>query len=227
MALLGSGRRASAVLAVCAGLAFAGMSSAQASVFTATSDALPLLGFPYTIPGGTCFTTAGFCVAGGEFTLTSLVPSGFVQNPSDEDITTNAADTVEITNLSHVLVATVTLTGKIEQDVVDRADENDTGSWTVDLVSVALSGSLGGVPLTVTLDPGHTSSGTTSITPDGQSFRVDSFFDVFAEVTYDLPTGTLTAFPSGTATVGAPEPATLALLAAPLLAMVGVRRRRG
>jgi hypothetical protein len=202
------------------------MSPARASVLTTTSDALPLLGVSYATPGGNCFITAGFCVAGGAFTLTSLVPNGFVQNANDEDITTNASDTVQITNLSDVPVATLTMTGTIEQEVEGRLNEDATGSWTVDLVSVALSGTLGGFPLTLKLDPGHTSSGTTSIVSDGNLFRVDSFFDVFAEITYDSPNGTLTGFASGIATA-MPEPATLALLVAPILAVSAARRRRG
>src|SRR5271166_701738 len=226
MAQSRSGRRVPAVLGACVAVALAGMGSARADVFE-SSPTLPLLGVPYTIPGGNCFPTAGFCVAGGAFTLTSLTPPGFVQNSMSEDITTNATFTGELTNLSHSPVGTVTLTGTIEQEVEGRQNQFDTGSWTVDLLSVSLSGTVAGFPLTMTLNTADTSSGTTSIAQTGANFTANSFFDVFVDLTYDGPNGVLTAMPSGTATAnGVPEPATLMLLAGPLLVMSALRRRR-
>lgn len=185
-----SGRRAPGILAACAAVALAGIGSARADVIESTPT-LPLLGVPYTIPGGNCFPTAGFCVADGAFTLTSVVPGGFVQNPTDEDITTNATATIDLTTLSHVPTATVTLTGTIEQHVVGRSNPNDTGTWTADLVAVSLSGTLDTFPLTMGLNPADLAmdTGTTSITSGNNSYSVNSFFDVFAEITYDVPGG--------------------------------------
>jgi hypothetical protein len=141
---------------------------------------------------------------------------------SIEDFATNAVATIDLSP-----TATVTLTGTIEQEVLGRTSLTGTGSWTVELLLLSLSGSLGGFPLTMTLNPSDTSLGPTAIVPDGGDFIASSFFDVFAELTYDGPNGVLTATPSGIATAtGVPEPATLALLAGPLLAMSAVRRRR-
>jgi hypothetical protein len=218
-----SGWLVPAVLGACVAGAFAGPGSAQAFVLSNTPDALPLLGFAYTIPGGVCFSTAGYCVAGADFTLTSLAPPGLVQT-SNEDITTNATATIDLANSSHVPIGTVTLTGTVEQDVLRRPNEFDTGSWTVDLESLSLSGTLNSLPITVMLNPADLGmdTGTTSIVEDGAVFRVDSFFDVFAEISYDG----LTATASGAATAGGvPEPATLALLAGPLLVLSAARRR--
>jgi hypothetical protein len=222
-----SGRRVPAVLAACVAAALSGMASAQASVLVNTSDALPLLGIPYTTPGVGCFVSAAFCVEGGSFTLTSLVPGGFVQTGTGELITTNATYTGDLSHFPSGLPAgTITLTGTIEQEVLGRLNMFDTGSWTDDLVSMSLSGVLGGHTLTLGLNPAHTSSGTTSIAQDGAFFAVTSFFDVFAELTLDT-SPPLHATPGPVvATAGVPEPATLALLAGPLLAMSAVRRRR-
>jgi hypothetical protein len=228
MARLGSKWRVSVGLAACAAALFSGMGSARA--FLTETSTLPLLGSPYTIGGGNCFDIAEFCVAGGEFTLTSVVPGGFVQSGADQFITADATAVFQLNNLSSVPIGTVTLTGTIEQEVLARFNQDDTGSWTVDLVptSTLLTGTLDGNALTFQLNTAKTSSGTTSITPDGAFFGLNSFFDVFAQITYDVPGGPLTAFPSGTATAtAAPEPPTLALLAGSLVVMSGVRRRRG
>jgi hypothetical protein len=206
----------------------AAVGSARASIIE-TTPTLPLLGAPYTTLGGNCFPHAGFCVADAEFTLTSLASGGFMQNPTSEFITTNATATIDLTSLSDVPLATATLTGVIQQEVLGRLNPSDAGSWTVDLVSVSLSGTLGGDPVTMMLNPDDLAldTGTTSIVPAAGNFSVSSFFDVFTALTYDGPNGLLTATPSGIATAtSAPEPATLALLAIPLLGMATVRRRR-
>ncbi len=78
------------------------------------------------IAGGNCFNTAGFCVSGGDFVLTSLVSNGFVQNPSNEDITTNATATIDLTSLSNVPLGTVTLIGTVTQEVEGRLNPTTT-----------------------------------------------------------------------------------------------------
>jgi len=230
MARRGPRRRLGVGAAVAAAVLAAGMGSVRA--FPSESPTLPLLGSPYTIGGGTCFPIAQFCVAGGELTLTSVVPGGFVQSGSNQFITAYATDVIQVNNLSSVPVGTVTLTGTVEQEVIGRLSPDSLGSWTVDLISLSLSGTLAGYPVTLELNPADLAldSGTTSIVQDKAFFDVSSYFDVFATVSYNPPGGPLTATPSGTATATpalAPEPATLALLGGSLLVMSAVRRRRG
>ena len=220
-----SGRRIALVLGACVAVGVAGTCPARAFVLESTPT-LPLLDFPYYISGGACFSNVSVCVTGGEFTLTSVVSNMFPaagQYRNDEVITADATDMISLNP-----VATVTMTGTVEQVVVGRLNAFDTGIWTADLISVSLSGSLNGYPITLTLNPAKLSSdtGTTSIEQDGAFFSANSFFDVFAEVTYDGPTGVLTATPSGTASVTAPEPVSFVLLGGPLLALSAVRRRR-
>jgi hypothetical protein len=218
-------------VAVAVAILVAGMGSARA--FLSETPTLPLLDSPYTIGGGTCFPIAQFCVAGGELTLTSVVPGGFVQSGSNQFITAYATDVIQVNNLSSVPVGTVTLTGTVEQAVIGRLNPDDQGSWTTDLISLSLSGTLAGYPVTLALNPADLAldTGTTSIAQDGAFFDVSSYFDVFATVSYNPPGGLLTATPSGTATATpapapAPEPATLALFGGSLLVMSAVRRRR-
>jgi hypothetical protein len=144
-----SARRIPAVLGACVAVVLAGMGSARADALE-SSPTLPLLGIPYTIPGGSCFPgVSGVCVTGGEFTLTSLTGPGFVQNGLNEDITTNATATIDL-NAGGPL----TLTGTIAQVVLGRQNPSDQDTWVADLTSVALAGTLNTYGVTMILNPG-------------------------------------------------------------------------
>jgi PEP-CTERM motif len=68
-----------------------------------------------------------------------------------------------------------------------------------------------GDTLVVTLDPSNTSSGTTTITADGSVFKIDSFFDVFIDVS--LPAAGLSRSGIGPIQLAAvPEPSTWAMM---------------
>jgi PEP-CTERM motif len=85
---------------------------------------------------------------------------------------------------------------------------------------------------TLTLVLGSTpSTGTTSIEAitDGNLFRIDSFFNIFVQLSLDSdPPLTATRGPirAELAGAGVPEPSVVALLAAALLGLVGMRVRR-
>jgi len=106
-----------------------------------------------------------------------------------------------------------------------------SGRWTDELLALSLSGSVLGDTLTVTLASSPSSDGTTSIVPSGGEFAINSFFDVFTELSLDsIPP--LNATPGEiqvTAVEPVPEPASLALLAVPLLMLAAMcwRRRYG
>jgi hypothetical protein len=201
--------------------------SARASVITDTST-LPLLDTPYVSSTGVgCFATAGVCVSQGTLELTSVVSSSF--NAQGQDIVTNASFAGTLTNLSNSPIGTVQLSGTLEQEVLGRTSSTQTGSWTTDLVSVSLSGPVLGSTLTLVLDPSHTSSGTTSIVPLGEQFSIDSFFDVFVDLSLDTPTPlTAQEGPIALEAVATPIPAGLPLLASGLgiMGLLGTRRKR-
>src|SRR5271156_6562579 len=134
MAQSRSGQPVQALLAACGAAARAGRAPARADVLE-SPPTLPLLGDPYTIPGGACFSGISVCVTDGSFTLTSLTSSSTIG--STEEFTTNAVATIDLTP-----TATVTLTGTIEQEVLGRTGLTVAGSWTADLLSLSLSGTL-------------------------------------------------------------------------------------
>jgi hypothetical protein len=107
-----------------------------------------------------------------------------------------------------------------------------TGTFQTEMLSLDLSLS-GGLAM-IRESPTLPSLGTTTITPiGGGQFHIDSFFDVFTELSLD---GGNTWIPSdGSARVelnptSTPEPGSLALLGAGMVGLLGVawrRRRRG
>jgi hypothetical protein len=79
----------------------------------------------------------------------------------------------------------VTLTGPVE--IVTRGKGGaTTGSWDTEIVSMSLSGDVGGVSIEIRESPAKTSPGETSVLDNGDgTFNVDSFFDVFVELSVD------------------------------------------
>ena len=167
-------------------------SSTHADVISSTPT-LPLLDIPYLSSTGVgCFPAAGVCVSSGSFTLTSVLSSNF--NASGQDINTTVEYAGVLTNLSNVPIGPVHLSGVLEQEVLGRTFSTETGSWATDLVALSLSGPVLGHTLTLTLDPVQLSTGATSITPIGDLFRIDSFFDVFVDLSLEL--GTTAEYPA-------------------------------
>jgi hypothetical protein len=197
--------------------------SARADIISSTPT-LPLLGVPYVASSSAgCFPAANLCVSGGSITLTAPVTDLF--NPLGEDILTGAVFSGTLTNLTNVPIGPVTLTGTVDQEIIGRTFDTETGSWTADLVGVTLTGPVGGHTLTLDLDSSQTSSGTTSITPiGGAGFAINSFFDVFVDLTLDTPTPLhATVGPIQLTATPAPEPTGLALLGLPILALLRAR----
>jgi hypothetical protein len=210
-----------ATLLAAAGLLAFG-SAARAAVI-ANSATLPPLGVGFSIGGGgSCFPAAGVCAVPGVLTFTSIASSSF--NPTSQDIVANATLTATVTMGSTVLP--VVLTGTAEEEVFGRTTTTETGNWPTQLLSLDLSGPVLGHTLDIGLDTSHTSTGGASVDDvPGQDglFRVDSFFDVFVELTFDqIPPLSTTRGPLRVSL--APEPATLALLAAPLFGLAMLRR---
>ena len=216
-------------LAIAGCFSWAGHGSGLATVISGTAT-LPLLGVPYSSATGVgCFPTAGFCIEAGSLTFTTLSSNNF--DMSGENLTMQASYAGTLTDSSNHVLGPLLLTGSVEEEVLDRTFSTETGSWNTKLLSLALSGPLQGHTLSLGLGASD-STGTDSIDPIGGGlFRIDSFFDVFVDLTLDRA-------PPLHATRGpvlltlpptpVPAPAGLTLLAAPVLFLTWAHwRRRG
>jgi hypothetical protein len=229
MVQLGFLRTAVAAIVAAGALAFAAVQPTRADVISDTPT-LPLLNVPYVTSSASCFPAVGVCVSDGASILTP--PSSSVFDATGQHITTGVIFSATLTDLLDVPIAPVELTGTAEQLVIGRTSPTETGSWDTELVSLSLSGSVLGFPVTVGLDsdPANPSVGETSITPIGlDQFRISSFFDVFVEITVDgtTPLRTTLGPIHAEAVQAVPEPSSMAALAIALPIMLALYRRRG
>jgi hypothetical protein len=235
MAFAVSKQRCSAFLAVSAVAAGALIGSARASVIE-SSPSFPPDPLSFSSPTGAgCFPLAGACVTPGIFTLTEAV-STFSSLPAVQDVAASATYTGSLTTLTNIPLGSFTLSGPVDFEVLGRGSDTETGSWTTEITSLSLTGPLlqfGTLTATLDPDPHHPSKGNISIEPIGRGeFRITSFFDVFMDVTLSdrpnlLPTLTTTVGPI-LVVVGAPEPATWAMMLVGFIGLgfAGHRRAR-
>ncbi len=78
----------------------------------------------------------------------------------------------------------VELQGSVERIVFNKVGR-ETGSFDTEIVSMSLTGDLNGLPVTLQESPSQSSAGKTIVTDRGGSFHVDSFFDIFVELSVD------------------------------------------
>ncbi len=220
--------------AIVAGLAAAGalMGPAAASVVRPTAS-LPLIDVPYISPTGAgCFTVAIVCVTPGPFVQTSATSSF---DAAGQEIIANAVYGATLTlppPAPDTPIGSVALHGTIDETVLGRTNDGELGTFATDITGLSLTGTLmlppgnplDGAPVFVTLD--GTSEGKTTITAEGGLFRINSFFDVFVEIS--IPGAT--SPPVGPITlVAVPEPSTWAMLLTGFagLGFAGWRRAAG
>jgi hypothetical protein len=128
----------------------------------------------------------------------------------------------------------VSLTGPTTTLVTNRL-LSTSGLFDAEIVSMSLSGNVGGVPVTIREDPTQASTGETDVLDlGGGLYHIDSFFDVFTELSVDGGVSWIAAdddvrvtlYPTSEFII--PEPSTLVTWALALvgLAFCGRRRRK-
>jgi hypothetical protein len=123
-----------------------------------------------------------------------------------------------------------TLTGPVSVIAYGRTSDSELGTFNTQMLSMDLTGSVGGHSVEVMLDPNQSTLGQTTIAASGNMFHITSFFDIFTEISLDQ--GAFVPQTNGptVVTLGTiPEPSTLVMgaIAATLgLAYAASRRWR-
>ena len=106
------------------------------------------------------------------------------------------------------------LTGPVQVEAFGKAGQT-TGTFNTQMLSMDMTGAVGGHSVEVKTDPANPTTGQTTITDiGGGNFRITSFFDVFTELSIDG--GPFIPQSNGPTTVTAtalPEPASMAVWA--------------
>ncbi|MCP4591993.1 MAG: PEP-CTERM sorting domain-containing protein [bacterium] len=130
--------------------------------------------------------------------------------------------TVDVPSMS-IFGQPVTLTGPVTTQVNNYVG-GQMGVFQTEIVSMSLTGSLGGMTFEVRESPSLSSPGRTSIQPDGGGgYQIESFFDVFTELSVNGGPFMAQTTPVGRMRL-CPEPTSLGLLA--LGGLFLARRRR-
>ncbi len=114
------------------------------------------------------------------------------------------------------------MTGPVNTEVFGKVGQI-TGTWSTEILSMTLTGNVGGYPVLLRESPTLHSTGQTSIAV-GNDYMISSFFDVFTELSID---GGQTWVPQDQSTRMnlTPEPATVCLLVLGSLSVLKRRRR--
>jgi hypothetical protein len=119
----------------------------------------------------------------------------------------------------------VVLTGPVET-LVRRKGGATTGSWDTEILSMNLTGDVGGIPIEIRESPSLPSPGVTRVDDiGGGQFEIDSFFDVFTELSIDG--GPFQPQTNQATRVELPEPSRLLMLLAAIPLLHWLARRRG
>jgi hypothetical protein len=202
---------------------------AQASIIQPSPSLPPTTG-GYTA-GTICVPLGpGVCIVGATL-------HGFTGTVSTFDISGQAVDSsvtltadvyTDMGGKPGTLIAPVTLGGPIGILYAGRMNDMELGTFTSSLTELDLTGTFHGITthtIEIMLNPMMTSMGPTTVAPSGGNYRIDSFFDVFAELSLDG--GPFMAGPSRTFTLTAiPEPGSISLLALGLVGAIGKLRQR-
>jgi hypothetical protein len=120
------------------------------------------------------------------------------------------------------------LTGTAQVEFFGLTGGNQFGTFNTQLLSMDATGTAGGHAVQIKLDPISPSTGQATIDNVGGQpmFHIDSFFDVFTEISLDsgpfLPAGS----PVHVDSVYTPEPSTPIMLGAALILVASVWRRK-
>jgi hypothetical protein len=210
------------------------VTTVQAQGLDTPSPLLPPLGGTYLTPGQVHATYNG---PGLQIVLSDVRHSGFsnvVHAPGpggtletfDSELTAHVAVDIGPDSFFDVFFD-ISMSGPTSVFVGGNYNPGNLGTFPTEMLSLNLVGITPMGPALVRESPTQPSTGQTSIAPIGPGmFHIDSFFDVFTEISLDNGVNWIPSTGPALVTL-VPEPSSLALLACGAIALAaGVARRR-
>lgn len=118
-----------------------------------------------------------------------------------------------------------TLTGPVQVEEFGHTGMT-TGTWDTQMLSMDMTGIVGGANVEVTLDASNPTLGQTSVTDIGGGlYDISSFFDVFTDLSINGGTPDPASTPPDHVVLGVPEPTSLSVLGVGAVALC-MRRRK-
>jgi len=149
---------------------------------------------------------------------------------TDSTVTLTANAYQNVGGTPGAFISPVTLNGQIDITYFDRTAFSETGTFSDQITSLDLTGSLNGHTIQAVLNPGKSSTGQTTVTNVGgnpMEWRFGSYFDIFTELSVDG--GPFVPGPERVADLGVtPEPTyygAIGVLLAAMLVRRAVRRK--
>ena len=164
---------------------FVTLPAAYASIIQTTATLPPTSG-QYSISGTICLPAACFqdITIGNFQILTSTISAGNQLTSSNASLTANG-----FTNSGGnpgAALGTLLLTGPIDITYFGRSALDALGTFNSQITFLNFTGSFAGHTAAALLNPLNASVGVTSVSQLNENqFRIDSFFDVFAELSID------------------------------------------
>ena len=205
-------------------------------------NTFPVTGTAYNSENGTTYPEATIPIELVALTLVSIDPINVVD---PNGIGQGQVFTVDsffdvFTEIALNGGSIVSIDSFFDSNVTLSIQRDGTGSWDTEIVAMSLSGSVGGIPIEIRESPSLPSPGHHSVaelinvaeshgTGQGQLFTVDSFFDVFTEISVDggpFVPATNSMRMSISLNPDLPEPATMSLLCLSGMGMLCKRRRK-
>lgn len=145
------------------------------------------------------------------------IPESLISRTSSggNDFETMSSQLTGLASINGGSAVPFTLTGPVEIEVFSYAPGN-TGTFSTQMLSMDMTGTVGGHSVAITLDNNlGNSTGQTTITPIGGGlYDINSFFDVFTELSLDGGTAQPQSGGPSVVILTSPEPSTWAMLIA-------------
>jgi hypothetical protein len=161
------------------------------------------------------------------FELNDLRFSFTLISSTDDPLSGDHLETFDSVLVAQSAFGPVEMTGQTST-VIKGEFGQDTGTWDTEMLSMDLSGQMQGGPfIMIRLDAANPTLGETTITDiGGGQYHIDSFFDVFTEISIDGGASWDQSIGSSHMVSEVPVPAAAWLFGSALIGLAGIKRKK-